>query len=321
MRHGAPVDMPEERLRYAPAGRPPDAGLPPPPPPPTNGHPASSASSTYPFLSHSRAAPPAEGPRFKVEEKNILMPSSDPSSQQSHASAGAREPLPLSRDPSGSGIHGPNQDHRHTLSLALERGEHRGRGSPGVLSGRHPLSASSSGDHSGMVGEDASPHPKVLSLVHDSKRGRLSPLPQAVQGAQSRARGPASEPGIKNEFARMFSGIGSGVGSAMSTPAPPDSQAPHSFPSSPIRGEDADGRTVFGGKAGRVEGPKRRAARRSRKTKADGIKKEAEGENGAAGSGSRGQKRSRQNYAASNLTLVQPYVVPSNLSLACAHHF
>ena len=299
------MDVPEERLRFVPAGRPPDAG--PPPPPPTNGHPASSASSPYPFLSHSRAAQPAEGPRFKMEDKHILMPSSDPSSQQSHASARPREPILLSRDPSSSGTQGPPQDHRHSLSLALERGEHRGRGSPGLLSARHPLSASSLGDPSGPAGgDDASPHPKVLSLVHDSKRGRLSPLPQAVQGAQPKARGPASEPGIKNEFARMFSGIGSGVGSAMSTPAPPDPPAPDSLPPSPTRADVGEGRGVLGGKADRAEGPKPRAPRRSRKTKADGVKKEGEGENGAAGSSGRGQKRSRQNYAASNLTLVQP---------------
>lgn len=51
-------------------------------------------------------------------------------------------------------------------------------------------------------------------LIDNSKRGRISPLPQAVQGAQARVSGPASDPGIKNEFARMFIGIGSGVGRA-----------------------------------------------------------------------------------------------------------
>ena len=67
-------------------------------------------------------------------------------------------------------------------------------------------------------------------LIENSKRGgRFSPLPQAVQGAQGRTSGPASDPGIKNEFARMFSGIGSGVGSAgpagsgTNTPLPPPS--------------------------------------------------------------------------------------------------
>ncbi|KAI9852438.1 MAG: hypothetical protein M1838_000758 [Thelocarpon superellum] len=50
------------------------------------------------------------------------------------------------------------------------------------------------------------------------RSGRISPLPQAVQGAQGQLSGPGEEPGIKSEFGRMFSGIGSGVGSAMATP-------------------------------------------------------------------------------------------------------
>jgi hypothetical protein len=45
------------------------------------------------------------------------------------------------------------------------------------------------------------------------KNGRNSPLPQAVHGAQPRHTGPGAEPGVKSEFGRMFSGLGSGVGS------------------------------------------------------------------------------------------------------------
>ncbi|KAI1371735.1 Rxt3-domain-containing protein [Hypoxylon crocopeplum] len=53
-------------------------------------------------------------------------------------------------------------------------------------------------------------------------KGRVSPLPQAVQGAQPQLQGPAGEPGIKSEFGRMFSGIGSGVrGIGVSSPVPP----------------------------------------------------------------------------------------------------
>lgn len=58
-------------------------------------------------------------------------------------------------------------------------------------------------------------HRSSLALLLDNnRRGRISPLPQAVQGAQARVSGPASDPGIKSEFARMFIGIGSGVGRA-----------------------------------------------------------------------------------------------------------
>lgn len=51
-----------------------------------------------------------------------------------------------------------------------------------------------------------------------NRKGRNSPLPQAVQGAQPRHVGPGGDnPGIKMEFGRMFSGLGSGVGSTTPT--------------------------------------------------------------------------------------------------------
>ncbi|KAI9737283.1 MAG: hypothetical protein M1818_005816 [Claussenomyces sp. TS43310] len=61
-----------------------------------------------------------------------------------------------------------------------------------------------------------------------NRKGRTSPLPQAVQGAQGQISGPGSEPGIKNEFGKMFSGIGSGVGS-MATPSVPNGPTQTSF--------------------------------------------------------------------------------------------
>lgn len=66
--------------------------------------------------------------------------------------------------------------------------------------------------------DDPAIHQRNLLAVHDINRnkGRVSPMPQAVQGAQPQQLGPAGEPGIKSEFGRMFAGIGSGVG--MSSP-------------------------------------------------------------------------------------------------------
>lgn len=63
-------------------------------------------------------------------------------------------------------------------------------------------------------GEDTGPlnHQRNLLMVQENRKGRVSPLPQAVQGVQPQQPGPAAEPGIKSEFGRMFSGIGSGVG-------------------------------------------------------------------------------------------------------------
>lgn len=64
-----------------------------------------------------------------------------------------------------------------------------------------------------------------LSIASDHARmlDRASPLPQAVQGAQSQPVGSNRDPSIKSEFGRMFSGLGSGVGS---TPVPSSTYAP-----------------------------------------------------------------------------------------------
>ncbi|KAF5018145.1 hypothetical protein F66182_9886 [Fusarium sp. NRRL 66182] len=51
----------------------------------------------------------------------------------------------------------------------------------------------------------------LLAIQEMNRKGRISPLPQAVQGAQLQQPGPAGEPGIKSEFGRMFAGIGNGV--------------------------------------------------------------------------------------------------------------
>ncbi|KAI9712851.1 MAG: hypothetical protein M1820_001473 [Bogoriella megaspora] len=52
-----------------------------------------------------------------------------------------------------------------------------------------------------------------ISPELNRSRARGSPLPQAVQGAQPHRPGPGDGPGVKHEFGRMFSGLGSGVGS------------------------------------------------------------------------------------------------------------
>lgn len=79
----------------------------------------------------------------------------------------------------------------------------------------------------------------LLGVQEMNRKGRVSPLPQAVQGAQGQIGGPAGEPGIKSEFGRMFSGIGSGVG-AMGVPSPVTSH--QGLPNSgQLRREDLDG--------------------------------------------------------------------------------
>ncbi|KAI9804213.1 MAG: hypothetical protein M1825_001615 [Sarcosagium campestre] len=97
-------------------------------------------------------------------------------------------------------------------------------------------------------GDDAhpqrTPSGPLLNVASDSGRrgGRLSPLPQAVQGAQVQHVGPAGGPGIKMEFGRPFSGIGSGVSSAMANPSPspvPNGDATQSAPSDSLLREMA----------------------------------------------------------------------------------
>ena len=66
---------------------------------------------------------------------------------------------------------------------------------------------------------EGSTHRSLLNISPElNRKGRNSPLPQAVQGAQPRHVGPGGDnPGIKMEFGRMFSGLGSGVGTATPT--------------------------------------------------------------------------------------------------------
>lgn len=65
--------------------------------------------------------------------------------------------------------------------------------------------------------DESSQHRAILGLAAESKRGRYSPLPQAVHGAQ--AQTPTPDAGIKDEHGRVFSGLGSGIMSNSSTVA------------------------------------------------------------------------------------------------------
>lgn len=78
-----------------------------------------------------------------------------------------------------------------------------------------------------------------------NRKGRISPLPQAVQGAQLQQPGPAGEPGIKSEFGRMFAGIGNGL---MGVSSPISSGAPMPFTNASLaKREDADTTTPDSG--------------------------------------------------------------------------
>lgn len=80
-------------------------------------------------------------------------------------------------------------------------------------------------------------HPRHLLAVQENRKGRISPLPQAVQGVQPQQPGPAAEPSIKSEFGRMFSGIGSGVG-GLGVSSPITSTAPSIFTNAALAKRD-----------------------------------------------------------------------------------
>lgn len=91
--------------------------------------------------------------------------------------------------------------------------------------GHHPFDPSRNRNVDDPSGGSVIHQRNLLAIQEINRKGRVSPLPQAVQGAQPQQPGPAAEPGIKSEFGRMFAGIGSGVGS-MSGISSPVTSAP-----------------------------------------------------------------------------------------------
>ena len=135
----------------------------------------------------------------------------------------------------------------------------------------------------------------LAMLIENSKRnGRFSPLPQAVQGAQARTSGPASDPGIKHEFTRMFSGIGSGVGSA--GPAGSGTNTPFA-PPSPSANHEPLRRAPFANRIDLATASKPRTAsknsRRPRRVKDDESKAEIEIGEGATPNNTNGRAAKR----------------------------
>jgi hypothetical protein len=82
--------------------------------------------------------------------------------------------------------------------------------------------------------DELSQHRLLLSLAADAKRGRFSPLPQAVQGAQAQSLGPDKIVKTENGSGRVFSGIRSGV----PTPSVAPASAGPGLSASPFRRDD-----------------------------------------------------------------------------------
>lgn len=114
-----------------------------------------------------------------------------------------------------------------------------------------PLARSLSSSGNGYPGRSMYDHPRrmgeemQLSKSHigfgleaSRRTGRASPLPQAVQGAQAQPLSIGGNPGIKSEFGRMFSGLGSGLGSSTPSRGSPMPQNGHgSFSNDPDSGD------------------------------------------------------------------------------------
>ncbi|KAI9681286.1 MAG: hypothetical protein M1817_002569 [Caeruleum heppii] len=139
-------------------------------------------------------------------DKHRSMGSSQTSGDAFHHNGNLHRPNPF------------NANTEYSASLDLQPNPRQG---PTLLNGTTPDAYTRPPvDDSSLQNRQPTPPPRGhLHVGADAlgrRNGRISPLPQAVQGAQSQLSGPGGEPGIKSEFGRMFSGIGSGVGSAKS---------------------------------------------------------------------------------------------------------
>jgi hypothetical protein len=143
-------------------------------------------------------------------------------------------------------------------------------------------SASGAPDEQSRKGSDElSQHRALLGLAAEGKRGgRYSPLPQAVQGAQAQSIGP--EMGIKSEHGRIFSGIGSGVGTASASPA----HAPPGLAASPFKRDDNGSRLLSEDNIMKISRSTSGFGKRARKVKDEDGKAASEND----GSGRIGKK-------------------------------
>ena len=131
------------------------------------------------------------------------------------------------------------------------------------------------------------------------RTGRASPFPQAVQGAQAQITGPSGNPGIKSEFGRMFSGLGSGVagtpgGNGASTPSR-QSPLPQRF------GDAVDGAVSTPTSDPALGGPGSHSGRRGRRIKEEDGKIDTESADGRGTPNllsQRGSKRTKHAHPA-----------------------
>ena len=285
--------------------------------------------SSYPFLARSAAKPEAGSGRFgpqpdsilnRVLERNPPTPthlSQSPFSPESLRRLREERLVAVGAQHNSANQFPANQQGRF-MEHADAQQEHmypRNASVPANLGAPSIMDI----EHQGRTGEEMNQLQKnSLSLFMENQKraGRVSPLPQAVQGAQGKISTPASEPGIKSEFAKMFIGIGSGVGSA----GPTRSETSTPFQRSPVRNQEPERRTPLGGRSDLAELNKPRTGSRGGK----GIKKlrdeetkvdikNGDGRASAVIGSSRGVKSKSHQY-------VSPSIVSGKETHISSHH-
>lgn len=143
-------------------------------------------------------------------------------------------------------------------------------------------------DQPRRMGEEMQHSKSLLALGPESNRrtGRASPLPQAVQGAQAQPVSIGKDPGIKSEFGRMFSGLGSGLGS--STPSR-QSPMPGNGPEPPPPGLDLNEL--------RLQRVSSQTGRKPKRVKDEDGVFDSESIDGRGTPSARGSKRNKNNNA------------------------
>jgi hypothetical protein len=151
------------------------------------------------------------------------------------------------------------------------------------------LSSRSQYDYPRRMGEEMQLSKSHIGFGLEASRrtGRASPLPQAVQGAQAQPMSIGKDPGIKSEFGRMFSGLGSGLGSSTpsrGSPLPHNGQG--SFSQDPEAGEMMM----------RLQRVNSQQGRRSKRVKDEDVFDAESNDGRGTPSGLRGAKRNKHNH-------------------------
>ncbi|KAF2116569.1 histone deacetylation protein Rxt3-domain-containing protein [Lophiotrema nucula] len=165
--------------------------------------------------------PPRESTEIRREEQPALYRG------YGGYSSSSQTPLPYSKPASEDMVRGRSFDH---LSQRVLEQYNAPPTSDPQSNDRQKAEQMSRSLSSG--GRSFYPH---LGPEANRRTGRASPLPQAVQGAQAQPLSGGKDPSIKSEFGRMFSGLGSGLGS--STPSR-QSPMPQNGPEPPAPGSD-----------------------------------------------------------------------------------